>query len=83
MRGEMAHSSTALVAGAYLRTREGHLMRAGNEVLRLLAENPEGLKFDRLSALAQKNLYLRRTELKDTLVELTSRGKASADLKVG
>ena len=53
MRGEMAHSSTALVAGAYLRTREGHLMRAGNEVLRLLAENPEGLKFDRLSALAQ------------------------------
>lgn len=71
------------VRGPYLRTREGHLMRAGDEVLRLLAENPEGLKFDRLSALAQQILYLRRTELKDILVELTSRGKVSTSWKVG
>lgn len=62
--------------------RESHLGRAGDELLRLLAERPEGLKFDRLSALAQQDLYLRRTELKDILVELTAQGRVSADWKV-
>lgn len=71
------------VRGPYLKTRESHLKRASDEVLRLLAENPGGLKFDRLSALAQQDLYIRRTELKDVLVELTNRGKISADWKVG
>ncbi|MFG5383613.1 hypothetical protein [Yoonia sp. R2-816] len=71
------------VRGPYLRTRENHLVCAGDVILRLLSESPEGVKFDRLSALIQQDLYLRRTELKDTLVELTSRGKVSADWKVG
>lgn len=71
------------VRGPYLRARESHLERAGDELLRLLAENPEGLKFDRLSALAQQDLYLRQTELKDILVELTTRGKISDDWKAG
>ena len=71
------------VRGPYLRKRESHLMRAGDDLLGLLAEHPEGLKFDRLSALAQQGLYLRRTELKDILVELTARGKISAGWKSG
>jgi len=71
------------IRGPYLRARESHLMRAGDDLLELLAENPDGLKFDRLSALAQQDLYLRRTELKDILVELTAQGKISADWKAG
>lgn len=71
------------VRGPYLRTRESHLQRAADEVLTLLEENPGGLKFDLLSALAQQGLYLRRTELKDILVELTSQGRVSADWKIG
>lgn len=71
------------VRGPYLRKRESHLMRAGDDLLGLLAEHPEGLKFDRLSALAQQGLYLRRTELKDILVELTARGKISPGWKSG
>ncbi len=71
------------ISGPYLRTRESHLNRAGDEVLRLLTESPEGLKFDRLSALAQQDLYLRRTELKDILVALTAQGKVSANWKFG
>lgn len=71
------------VRGPYLRKRESHLLRAGGDLLGLLAEHPEGLKFDRLSALAQQGLYLRRTELKDILVELTARGKISPSWKSG
>lgn len=76
--GEQLH-----VRGPYLKTRESHLTRAGDEILKLLAAAPEGIKFDRLSALAQQELYLRRTELKDVLVTLTAQGKISADWKNG
>lgn len=71
------------VKGPYLRTRESHLECAEAEMLKLLKDNPQGIEFDRLSALTQQDLYLRQTELKDILVELTTRGKISADWKVG
>ena len=70
------------VRGPYLKIRERHLKRAEVEILRLLSENPGGLKFDRLSALAQQDLYLRRTELKDIVAELTTQRKVSDDWKV-
>lgn len=71
------------IRGPYLRTRESHLRRAGEDLLALLTKHPEGLKFDQLSALAQQSLYLRRTEIKDILVGLTTLGEISDNWKVG
>lgn len=71
------------VRGPYQRMRLNHRERAEDELLKLLAQHPNGLKFDQLSALVQQDLYLRRTELKDKLVDLTSRGKISADWRAG
>ncbi len=71
------------VKGPYLRAREGHLRLIGDEVLRLLAQSPEGMTFERLSATIQQDLYVRRTEIKDALVELTTQGSISSDWKEG
>lgn len=71
------------VRGPYLSARDNHLDHAGDYMLNLLTDHPEGLTFERLSALTQQYLYLRRTELKNVLVDLTLHGKIADDWKVG
>jgi hypothetical protein len=71
------------VKGPYQRARERHINQAGEHMLSLLAAWPNGVRFDQLSALTQQDLYVRQTELKDALVELTAQGKISADWKTG
>ena len=71
------------ILGPYLRMREQHLSRADEVLQQLLSASPQGLKFEELSALAQQGLYLRRTELKDVLVDMTNRGKVSGRWKSG
>ncbi len=71
------------VRGPYLYARKNHMDCADEHMLQLLSDHPMGLTFEKLSALTQQSLYLRRTELKDVLVELTLQGKVSDDWKVG
>lgn len=71
------------VRGPYLSERQRHLDIACNEILNLLSSEPKGMRFDLMSAKLQQDLYLRRTELKDALVQLTAQGRISDDWKVG
>lgn len=71
------------IRGPYQSIREMHVKRAGIDMLTVLADHPTGVQFGQLAALMQQKLYLKQTELKDVIVDLTSTGLIEPDWKRG
>ena len=69
------------IIGSYDKIRKDHLNRAGDNILNLLSKS-DGLGFDLLSAFIQQDLYIRQTEIKDIVVNLTKQGKISDSWKI-
>lgn len=58
------------IMGPYMRTRKEHLRIAENVLKSLIIENPKGLVFSKLAAIAQQSLYLKRSEIGDVIVNM-------------
>lgn len=71
------------IRGPYLSLRKKHSEGAGEVLLQLLTKHPDGLVFATLAALVQQSMYLKQTELKDTVVDLTAKGLIEPDWRVG
>lgn len=68
MLGEME------ILGPYLRARKEHRQNACRILLDILSGYPSGIEFCKLAATAQQELYLKRSELGDVVVELAGKG---------
>lgn len=62
------------ILGPYLRQRKLHLSNAANVITSVVSENPRGLPFDEVAALAQQSLYLKQSEISDVITEMASQG---------
>lgn len=71
------------IKGPYLRKRQDHAAKAGDEILSYLADRPLGATFEDLAATLQQHLFLKQTELKDEIVRLTEAGRLDDSWKIG
>lgn len=63
------------IRGPYLKKRQEHLERADQHLTSLLDEHPNGIAFAKFAAIAQQDLFLKRSELGDVVVAMANRGK--------
>lgn len=62
------------ITGPYLRTRKRHIKDAQAVLEELVNQNPRGMAFGEMAAIAQQTLYLRRSELGDVVVKMAEQG---------
>ncbi|MFG5381056.1 three-Cys-motif partner protein TcmP [Yoonia sp. R2-816] len=62
------------IEGPYLKTRKGHLSMARSVLQEVLSELPPSSAFGEVAAKAQQQLFLKRSELGDVMVEIADEG---------
>tara|TARA_R110002110_G_scaffold108163_1_gene270275 strand:- start:110 stop:1246 length:1137 start_codon:yes stop_codon:yes gene_type:complete len=66
------------IRGPYLTARKEHLQMAFKTLENLVETHPQGLPFGQIAAMAQQTLFLKRSELGDVMVEMSSAGVVQA-----
>lgn len=66
------------ILGPYLRERKLHLNGAKDVISSLISQNPNGLPFVEIAALAQQSLYLKQSEISDIIAEMSAEGVVKA-----
>ena len=61
------------ILGPYLRARKEHRERAASVLLEIITRSANGIKFCNLAAEAQQQLFLKRTELGDVILEMNAK----------